>query len=217
MLGFDVEKDSLFAAEARPVDQLLTATPFTSGRRGVRIVCRPELGLPDLELILPRRRLTKPLVPPAGHGGIRPDSGRAAKPCDHAAVPPIMPSNHRTALPVRSRWRRPGRHDGGLRIMRADRAGPPTQRSLVPSRDRATAEQWGTLELALALVHTPCTTHGHLPHGQRRANVVDPPAWVPRCRGLRVADCVGASFGSWAYACAKIGADRGEGRRLNRS
>lgn len=63
MLGFDVEKDSLFAAEkpGQLISYLLRRRGMLTSNVGEAygfVRSRPELKLPDLELILPRRRFT---------------------------------------------------------------------------------------------------------------------------------------------------------------
>lgn len=227
VLGFDVEKDSLFAAEkpGQLISYLLRRRGMLTSNVGEAygfVRSRPELKLPDLELIFaPAPFYDEALVPPAGHGVVfgpilvAPQSrGQITlRSADPHAKPVIEPR-----LPVRSRWRRPGRHDGGPADMRADRAGPPAQRS--PWVHRATAQQHraGRGHSRVGAGHLfahPVPPDGHLPHGQRRGQRGGSAAAGPRCRRTprrrRVGD---AQHGSWAYACA-VGADRGEGRRLN--
>lgn len=226
VLGFDVEKDSLFAAEkpGQLISYLLRRRGMLTSNVGEAygfVRSRPELKLPDLELIFaPAPFYDEALVPPAGHGVVfgpilvAPQSRgqitlRSADPHAKPVIEPRYLSDlggvDRAAMMA------------GLRIC-ADRAGPPAQRS--PWVHRATAQQHraGRGHSRVGAGHLfahPVPPDGHLPHGQRRGQRGGSAAAGPRCRRTprrrRVGD---AQHGSWAYACA-VGADRGEGRRLN--
>lgn len=202
VLGFDVEKDSLFAAEkpGQLISYLLRRRGMLTSNVGEAygfVRSRPELKLPDLELIFaPAPFYDEALVPPAGHGVV--------------FGPILVAPQSRGQITLRSA-------DPHAKPVIEPRY-LPAQRS--PWVHRATAQQHraGRGHSRVGAGHLfahPVPPDGHLPHGQRRGQRGGSAAAGPRCRRTprrrRVGD---AQHGSWAYACA-VGADRGEGRRLN--
>ena len=108
-LGFDVPHDTLFAAE-KPVELL----NYLIRRRGMLtsnvgeaygfVRSRPELALPDLELIFaPAPFFEEGLGDPYGRHAvvIRPDPAEAAQPRQHhvAVAGPDGQADHRSAVP----------------------------------------------------------------------------------------------------------------------
>jgi choline dehydrogenase-like flavoprotein len=200
VLGFDVDDDSLLAAE-KP-KQLIN---YLLRRRGMLtsnvaeaygfVRSRPELELPDLELIFaPAPFYDEALVAPAGHGVVfgpilvAPESRgqitlRSADPHAKPVIEPRYLSD-------------PGGVDraammAGLRIC-AQIAKAPALRGILGSiaRPRNSTElNEATLELALnTCSHTLYHPLGTCRMGSDEASVVDPQLRVRGVDGLRVAD-----------------------------
>ena len=130
VLGFAVDGGSLFAAEKPKelVNYLLRRRGMLTSNVGEAygfLRSRPELELPDIELIFaPAPFYDEALVEPEGHGVVfgpilvAPESRGA----DQVAVRrSARQAGHRTALPVRSRRRGPGGDDGRAADLRPDR------------------------------------------------------------------------------------------------
>ncbi|MHA7649461.1 GMC family oxidoreductase [Mycobacterium sp. ML4] len=197
-VGFDVEDDTLFAAE-KP-KQLLN---YLLRRRGMLtsnvgeaygfVRSRPELELPDLELIFaPAPFYDEALQPAAGHGVVfgpilvAPESRgqitlRSADPHDKPVIDPryLSDPRDRAAMMV------------GLRIC-AEIARAPSLRDVLGPvvRPRNCGElDDATLELALNdCSHTLYHPMGTCRMGSDGASVVDPQLKVRGVDGLRVAD-----------------------------
>ena len=185
-LGFAVDGGSLFAGE-KP-NELIN---YLLRRRGMLtssvaeaygfVRSRPELDLPDLELIFaPAPFYDEGLDEPEGHGVVfgpvlvAPESRgqitlRSADPHAKPVIDPRYLSD-------------PGGVDRaammeGLRICARIAAAPALEGLLGPvTRPRGCTElDEATLEFALnTCAHTLVSPAGHLPDGQRRASVVDP-------------------------------------------
>ena len=199
-LGFDVDGDSLFAAE-KPKELL----NYLLRRRGMLtsnvgeaygfVRSRPELDLPDIELIFaPAPFYDEALVEPEGHGVViapilvAPESRgqirlRSADPHAKPVIEPRYLSD-------------PGGVDRvammeGLRICARMAEAPALKDLLGPiARPRNCTElNEATLELALATCsHTLYHPMGTCRMGSDEASVVDPQLRVRGVDGLRVAD-----------------------------
>ncbi len=200
VLGFDVAGDSLFAAD-KPrelANYLLRRRGMLTSNVGEAygfLRSRPELELPDLELIFaPAPFYDEALGEPGGHGVVfgpilvAPESRghitlRSADPYAKPVIEPRYLSDpggvDRAAMMT------------GLRVSARIAATPPLKDLLGPiARPRHTAElNDETLELALETCsHTLYHPLGTCRMGSDRASVVDPELRVRGIDALRVAD-----------------------------
>ncbi len=199
-LGFDVDGGSLFACQKPKelIDYLLRRRGMLTSNVGEAygfVRSRPELDLPDLELIFgPAPFYDEALVEPQGHGVVfgpilvAPESRgqitlRSADPHDKPVIDPRYLSDpaglDRAAMME------------GLRICARIAEAPPLKGLLGPiARPRdATELNETTLELALSTCsHTLYHPLGTCRMGSDDASVVNPELRVRGVDGLRVAD-----------------------------
>jgi choline dehydrogenase-like flavoprotein len=200
ILGFDVDDDSLLAAEKprQLINYLLRRRGMLTSNIGEAygfVRSRPDLELPDVELIFaPAPFYDEALVPPAGHGVVfgpvlvAPESRgqitlRSADPLEKPVIDPRYLSDpdgvDRAAMMA------------GLRMC-AQIAEAPALRDLLgaiarPRYSKALDE--ATLELALnTCSHTLYHPLGTCRMGSDEESVVDPELRVRGVDGLRVAD-----------------------------